>query len=96
MFINLITKSICYPKITISTFFRQQKGVLRICDNGGGIPKNIAKKVFEPYYSTKDEKNGAGLGLYMSKIIIEKHHSGLLKMMNQKNGVCFEMIFKTN
>ncbi len=92
---NFIDKDVSHPVITISTFFRQKKNVIRICDNGGGIPKEVVKKVFEPYYSTKDEKNGTGLGLYMSKIMIEQHHNAQLKMINSKEGVCFELIFKS-
>lgn len=80
--------------ISIETFYRQDKSVIRICDNGGGIPKDISKKIFEPYFSTKEEKHGAGLGLYMSKVMIEEHHDALLHMINQENGVCFEIIFK--
>lgn len=92
---NFSVKHINDPKITIATFFRTKQLVISICDNGGGIPKDIAKKIFEPYFSTKNEKQGTGLGLYMSKRIIEDHHNGILAMKNRDAGVCFEMIFKT-
>jgi nitrogen fixation/metabolism regulation signal transduction histidine kinase len=92
---NFLDKYTEKPEIMITTFNRNNKTIVSICDNGGGIPANIAKKIFEPYFSTKSEKNGTGLGLYMSKIIIEEHHNGSLMMKNRNDGVCFEMIFKT-
>jgi len=91
---NFLEKKIRNPKIIIATLLREQQCVIRICDNGGGIPTAIAKKIFEPYFSTKDEKVGTGLGLYMSKIIMEEHHNGSLSMRNKNEGVCFELIFK--
>ena len=90
---NFSKKYFNNPTITIDTFLRNKKIIIRICDNGGGIPENISKKVFDPYFSTKSEKQGTGLGLYMAKIIIEDHHYGTLDMKNVYDGVCFEMIF---
>ncbi|MFA6192098.1 MAG: PAS domain S-box protein [Sulfurimonas sp.] len=63
--------------------------VIDICNNGGIIPENIINKIFNPYFSTKDEKNGTGLGLYMSKTIVEKHLKGTLIVTNIADGVCF-------
>ncbi len=63
--------------------------MLSICDNGGGIKTDIISKVFDPYFTTKDEKNGTGLGLYMSKKIIEDHHHGTLTVENREKGCCF-------
>jgi len=91
---NFLDKKIQDPIISIETFHQKHNSVIRICDNGSGIPKEIAKKIFEPYFSTKEEKHGAGLGLYMSKVMIEEHHAALLHMINQDRGVCFEIIFK--
>jgi len=91
---NFLVKNIPDPKVTIVTRRDNDTLIISICDNGKGIPNDIIDKIFDPYFSTKDEKHGAGLGLYMSKIIIEDHHGGTLNLKNTINGTCFEIIFK--
>jgi two-component system, NtrC family, C4-dicarboxylate transport sensor histidine kinase DctB len=62
---------------------------LKISDNGNKIDEEIISKIFEPYFSTKDAKNGTGLGLYMSKTIISKHHKGKIYANNENSAVSF-------
>ncbi len=81
----LIEKQIQNPKI-VATIERTS---LTISDNAGGVPLDIQEKIFLPYFSTKDNKNGTGLGLYMSKMIIEKHSGGELLVTNSDNGANF-------
>ena len=59
------------------------KGVIiHVCDNASGIEKDVMQHIYEPYFTTKGIKNGTGLGLYMSKTIVEKHLQGLLRVNN--------------
>ncbi len=91
---QLIEKKVKEPKITIATENTSDGVLIEISDNGGGVAPDILTKIFDPYFSTKDEKNGTGLGLYMSKTIIEEHHHGLLSVSNNREGACFKITLK--
>ncbi len=77
------------PKIFITTSDTDDGINVCIEDNGGGIPKEHLMKIFDPYFSTKNRKNGTGLGLYMSKTIVEEHHNGKLHVINSDTGAKF-------
>jgi len=87
----LLEKNVNDPYIHIKTYDDEIYSYLEISDNGGGIPVNIIDKIFDPYFSTKTQKDGTGLGLYMSKTIIEEHCKGELKVYNDKLGAVFEI-----
>lgn len=63
----------------------------RICDNAGGIEEAILPKIFNPYFTTKEESSGTGLGLYMSRTIAEKHLQGNIEAANIPEGACFTL-----
>jgi len=75
--------------ITNTIYEKEDMIVIEICDNAGGVPPEIQEKIFQPYFSTKDEKNGTGLGLYISEIIVQKHLKGILRVYNNDCGACF-------
>ena len=80
------------PKIRINIFSNNAEVIISLEDNASGIkPKNL-KKIFEPYFSTKEE--GTGIGLYLSKMIIEESFSGKILVENQKEGVLFSLFIE--
>jgi signal transduction histidine kinase len=87
----LIEKKIQHPTIEMKTYTDKQYLHFTVKDNGGGIPKDIINKIFDPYFSTKTKKDGTGLGLYMSKTIIEEHCNGELRVYNDEDGAVFEI-----
>ncbi len=91
----LINNEIENPQINIKTYKDENDYLnLSIEDNGGGIPKSVLNKIFDPYFSTKTEKNGTGLGLYFAKRIIEINCDGILTASNNENGAVFTLKFK--
>jgi PAS domain S-box-containing protein len=77
------------PFVLLQTQEDATKIYIRVCDNGGGINAEVQKRIFEPYFTTKSEHNGTGLGLYMSKMIVEEHMQGSIYATNTQEGVCF-------
>ena len=88
----LIHNGVSNPKITISSRSQKDKLIVEVCDNGGGVDEKIIDKIFDPYFSTKDKKNGTGLGLYMSQMIIQEHLDGKISVINKPEGACFRIV----
>jgi signal transduction histidine kinase len=70
--------------IFINTEITEDEIIIKIKDNAGGIDENIIDNVFESYFTTKQETKGTGIGLYMSKEIVEKHMNGTLSVSNEE------------
>lgn len=90
----LIENKITTPHIKIYFEETKEYQTVFIEDNAGGIPEHIIHNIFEPYFSTKENQNGTGLGLYMSKTIVEKHCNGDIKVHNTEKGCCFKVSLK--
>jgi signal transduction histidine kinase len=81
-------------EVMIAIEFSQSEAILRITDNGGGIESEPIDRVFEPYFSTKEQGQGSGIGLYMAKMIIETNMHGQLSVTNEAGGARFEVRLK--
>ncbi len=75
--------------VSISTHIDKLKCVIEIFNNGDKIKEDVIGKIFDPYFTTKDDEKGTGIGLYMTKTIIEKNMSGQLTVKNVDDGVVF-------
>ena len=90
----LIENKIEQKFIKIALTSVENQIIISIEDNAGGIPQKIQDKIFDPYFSTKDEKNGTGLGLYMTKMIISDKLQGKIDFKNTEDGVIFKIYLK--
>ena len=86
---SFLNKNIKDKNIEISILKKQNIVRIEIYNNAGPIEDKIKDNIFDPYFTTKDEKTGTGLGLYMCKTIVEKHLNGELGFYNSRDGVCF-------
>jgi PAS domain S-box-containing protein len=82
--------------IDVSVEVRQDRIIISVTDDGGGIPDDIAGRIFDPYFTTKNDTKGTGIGLYMSKTIIENHMKGHLWFENLDSGVSFTLELPMN
>ncbi len=82
----LVENKIKKPIIKISTYNQENSVFISVKDNANGIKEEILNKVFEPYFTTKSNNNGTGIGLYMAKTIIEQNMNGKLSVITSNNG----------
>jgi PAS domain S-box-containing protein len=75
--------------LSIDCYKKNDKIHIEISDNAGGINPEYINKIFDPYFSTKEQGKGTGVGLYMAKVIIEKHMNGSISATNTAEGAKF-------
>lgn len=92
----MIENRVKKPQIFIHTLSNQSNLILEVGDNGGGIKDEIMAHIFDPYFTTKGKRDGTGLGLYISKTIVEGHCQGRLSVTNTKVGAKFSIILNKN
>ena len=79
------------PCICVKVFTERGKAVVSISDNAGGIPDEVLGRIFEPYFTTKEQGKGTGIGLYMAKNIVEKSMNGSVTARNVGAGAEFRI-----
>lgn len=84
-------RGILQPRIAVTIAQVGKASVVTISDNAGGIPTDVIGRVFEPYFTTKGPDHGTGIGLFMSKTIIEKNMGGSLTVRNTVEGAEFRI-----
>jgi len=86
-----LERGIAQRRIKVCAFMEGGKSEVVISDNAGGIPEDIIGKIFDPYFTTKELGKGTGIGLFMSKTIIEKNMGGSLTVRNSGDGAEFRI-----
>lgn len=76
-----------------SNVFPSAHCVLKIADNGTGMPEDIKEKIFEPYFTTKELLGGTGLGLSIVDSVVREHSGHILVDSTEGAGTCFKLFF---
>jgi two-component system, NtrC family, sensor kinase len=87
---ELVSRGAQKPKIVVTVKRDGDMAKITIRDNAGGIDDSVLEKIFEPYFTTKEQGKGTGIGLYMAKTIMEENMDGKLRAYNEEGGAVFE------
>ncbi|TWJ18366.1 PAS domain-containing protein [Geobacter argillaceus] len=86
-----IERNVVTPRVQAALFREHGRAVITITDNAGGISEEIMDRIFDPYFTTKGPDKGTGVGLFMSKTIIESNMHGTLRARNIDHGAEFRI-----
>jgi len=84
-------RAVSDARLTITVSSEDDRAVVTVADNAGGIPEEVIGKIFDPYFTTKGSQGGTGIGLFMSRTIIEKNMDGRLSVRNIADGAEFRV-----
>jgi signal transduction histidine kinase len=103
LFLNLIgnardayeNRTLSNKEIRIDAHRQNGDVILTVSDNAGGIPEDIQERIFDPYFTTKSDGKGTGIGLYMTKMIVERNFGGTIAAANRAGGAVFTITFRS-
>jgi len=87
----LVERMVTRPNISVCSYGQDGKAVITVSDNGGGIAEEHLDKIFDPDFTTKETEKGTGLGLYLSRVMVERHMGGRLTVRNVAEGAEFRV-----
>ena len=87
----LLERRVNDARITVRSWAENDRAVVTVTDNAGGITEEILEKIFDAYFTTKDLGKGTGVGLFISKNIIENNLGGRLSVRNVEGGAEFRI-----
>lgn len=89
--IDALEKQGTDKRITIDSRVQEGLMMISVCDNGGGVDPAFIEKIFEKYFTTNADKENSGLGLFMSRKIMQERLGGEVSVKNQSEGACFTL-----
>lgn len=92
----LIERNVEHGVIHIRGFEQEHYVIIEVCDNAGGVLPGHLPRLFDPFFTTKEPEKGNGVGLYMSKQIIEQSMRGSMNATNEKEGLCVTLVLPKN
>ncbi len=89
---TLFARNVANPMISVEVASSPTSAVVQIRDNGGGMEDDVLPRIFDPYFTTKFASSGVGMGLYMTRMVIEQQMQGQIDAGNMGEGACFTIV----